>query len=183
MWEFIISFCSPRSRRERWGRAIFVCRETTTNKKVHTLKITIYDLTVGLEFLPNRRLPIGQKWNSLRTQRLCDWILIHRCICFELRYSDFGFEYLMWGILKRSHSHHAYQCKSCFDYCASGALRNCDDERFPVGQDAWPASVAGKYWEWLAFPHRMAWLGMSGCVIYFRIGVSRFYLSLYGELC
>jgi hypothetical protein len=44
--------------------AIFVCRETTTNKNYGCL-------AAGLEFLPNRRLPIGQKGNSLRTLRLC----------------------------------------------------------------------------------------------------------------
>ncbi len=48
----------------------FVCRETTTNKKVYPLKIPNNCLAAGLEFLPNRRLPIGQKGNSLRTQRL-----------------------------------------------------------------------------------------------------------------
>jgi hypothetical protein len=42
--------------------AFFVCRETTTNKNLSAFRQNL---------LPNRRLPIGQKFFPLRTLRLC----------------------------------------------------------------------------------------------------------------
>jgi len=56
----------------------FGCRETTTTKP---------ELFLRLKLLPNRRLPIGQKFFPLRTLRLCGANLLSAMICANLRES------------------------------------------------------------------------------------------------